>query len=242
MEYSSITDIGMTRSINQDRYVNYQANEMFLFVVADGMGGHNAGEVASELAVETIRGYISEHLEETDRRDLLTNAISKANRVIFENAQKDEKYYSMGTTVVAAVIEKGNCFFANVGDSRLYYFDKERLRQVTRDHSLVSDLFHAGTITAEEAERSVQKNMITRALGMDEEISVDTGEFAINEGEMLLLCTDGLTNGVSDEEIFRLLNGESVDKIAERLIEAGKEAGGFDNITVTVVRNSEVEL
>ena len=205
-----------------------------LFAVADGMGGHNAGDYASSHAVRIL---VDEIREDTDYNPVkvIRHAIETANTEIIEQAQKDEKLRGMGTTMVVATIVGQYAYVANVGDSRLYVVDKQ-LRQITRDHSLVQEMVRMGEITAEEARNHPDKNIITRAVGVVPELSVDFFEVELKPGDTVLMCSDGLTNMIEDEEIKKIVLGQrDIVEKAEKLIDTANENGGKDNITVVLI-------
>ena len=237
----SITDIGRKRKVNQD-YVFTSENPVGklpnLFIVADGMGGHNAGDYASKLTVETMVSEI-ENSGETQPVKIFENAISTANEMIRRKAALTPDMEGMGTTVVAATYMDGQLQIANVGDSRLYIVGRE-IRQVTRDHSLVEEMVRVGSISHEEARIHPDKNIITRAVGASETVEADYFTVDLAEGDVVLMCTDGLTNMLEDEEIRMILNGarDIVEK-AQSLVEAANTNGGKDNISVVLIERKE---
>lgn len=239
MQIFSKIDIGMVRSSNQDAYFTGEFSDGSVFaVVCDGMGGANAGNVASETAVKVISEYLSKSYRTvmgvTDIERLLINAISSANIEIYDMSLKSPELSGMGTTVVAAVIRKERVVIAHVGDSRAYLIGNE-IRQLTRDHSVVQSLVENGTLTPNEAKVHPRKNVITRALGAEENIAVDSNVFDILEGQSLLLCTDGLTNFVESAEILNIFNNEKIENVAEILVDTANKNGGGDNIAVVTV-------
>ena len=237
---SSLTDIGRTRDMNQD-YLYASAEPVGdlgnLFLVADGMGGHNAGDFASRSAIERITAFLKEarDLNRGGQRDvptLLKEAILDANRFIFEEASKDVSLRGMGTTIVAAVILDNRLYAANVGDSRLYVID-DQMRQITRDHSLVWEMVRLGELDSESARNHPDKNIITRAVGVGETVKVDTFERELRSGSTILLCSDGLTNMVDDRTIFSVVKEEQdPDRACARLVQLANDNGGRDNITL----------
>lgn len=233
----SITDIGKRRKLNQD-YVFSTEKQLGslpnVFIVADGMGGHNAGDYASKYTVETIVKEIADS-KETDVVTILTKAIETANAHIRELAQEKEDLAGMGTTVVAATIQDKILQVANVGDSRLYIINKE-IQQITRDHSLVEEMVRMGGLPREEARMHPDKNIITRAVGAQNTVDIDFFEVKLAEGDMVLMCSDGLTNMLEDEEIRRIVDRQrDIVEKAEKLVEATNENGGRDNITVILI-------
>lgn len=236
----SITDIGRKRKVNQD-YV-YSSEQPVgqlpnLFIVADGMGGHNAGDYASRLAVTAIAERAGE-LKDEEPAQILGRAIEWANTVVYEKAEAEPELEGMGTTVVAAVCDKDVLHVANVGDSRLYIVSGHEITQITRDHSWVAEMVRRGGLGAEEARRHPDKNIITRAVGAEDTVKADFFRVKLREGDLILMCTDGLTNMVEDEEIRMILNGarDIVEK-AEELVRRANENGGQDNISVILIES-----
>ncbi len=238
MRAYAITDIGRKRSLNEDyAYLTTDTVGRLpnLFVVADGMGGHRGGGYASRMAVESILSEIEKSgLEEPD--GILSEAICHANECIRQAAQEDERLAGMGTTVVAATCLEGQLQVANVGDSRLYVADETSIRQITEDHSLVQEMVRFGGISREQARNHPDRNIITRAVGVEDELEVDCFLVPLKEGDRVLLCSDGLSGMLEDEEIYRILAGEgSVEERALRLVEAANDHGGKDNIAVIIM-------
>lgn len=207
------------------------------YVVADGMGGYAAGEVASAMLIDSFREIFSDAGRERSEESL-RHVVQAANRRILQEAAANAAQNGMGTTVVALQCAKGTAYWAHVGDSRLYLLRAGELKCLTHDHSFVQDLLDQGSITKEEAERHPKKNLLTRAVGVEENLTVDTGRFIIEAGDVFLLCSDGLTNMVKEAAICETLQGESADK-ARRLVDLALSAGGFDNITAIVVECDE---
>lgn len=245
MESFSLTDKGKLRSMNQDyvfasdRPVGKLPN---LFVVADGMGGHNAGDEAARCAVTTLLNVIRKSRERNPVR-LLRKAIEEANDAVYKEANEHREFLGMGTTLVAATILKSTLYAANVGDSRLYILG-EQMNQVTRDHSLVEEMVRMGELTPDEARRHPDKNIITRAIGVKSTVAVDFFEVPMRNVNYVLLCSDGLTNMVSDDEIFEIVKKESdLEKAGRKLVDTANENGGRDNITVLLAgrKNKEVK-
>lgn len=231
------TDIGKVREINEDSYLCASP----LFAVADGMGGHVAGEIASRMATDILRKVLVDHGESMAADKLLEAAILEANALIFRLAQEKSECAGMGTTITAVYIDGNKIFWGHVGDSRLYLIRDNQLRQVTEDHSLVGALVRSGNITKEESLVHPQRNILTRAVGTDDFIKVDTGVIEREAGDRLLLCTDGLTTLVRDEEILSILaaGAPTGEAAADALVAAANDAGGYDNITVLLVRPGE---
>lgn len=236
MKTYSITDIGKRRSANQDfvyasdRPVGNLAN---LLIVADGMGGHNAGDLASRYTVESMVEYI-EHSSEKRPIPLISSAIHHANELVIEKARSDKGLEGMGTTVVAATEKDGYLYVANVGDSRLYLIDQE-IEQITRDHSLVEEMIRVGELQRKDARSHPDRNVITRAIGVRTPVRIDFFDIKLEEGDKILLCSDGLTNMVEDEEILHIVKKCSSPKeAAQRLITEANKNGGKDNISVVL--------
>lgn len=234
----SITDIGRRRKVNQDFVYSSEqpvGNLPNLFLVADGMGGHNAGDYASRLAVETIVEK-SRRLPASEPVSILGEAIRSANTLVRERARGAAELKGMGTTVVAAVVSGSELYAANVGDSRLYLINSGEMRQITRDHSWVEEMVRRGGIGKDEARNHPDKNIITRAVGAEESVRIDFFQIPIREGDTVLMCTDGLTNMLEDEEIRMILDGarDIVEK-AQGLVGAANERGGRDNISVILI-------
>lgn len=231
------SDIGLVRETNED---SYAFSPPHLFVVADGMGGHAAGEIASSLAIKTIKEYVTQNINTVKPNAVLEQAITEANKIIYEMAYSNGQYAGMGTTVTAAYLDTENIFWAHVGDSRMYLLRDSEICQLTSDHSLVWELVESGKITPEEALFHPQRNLLTRAVGTSSNISVDTGIASWTAGNKLLLCTDGLTNMVSEAGICSFLRQSPLDNsIMDTLIEEAKKAGGLDNITAILVQNGD---
>lgn len=237
----SITDIGLKRKINQD-YVfssEMQVGKLpNLFIVADGMGGHKAGDYASREATKIIIESI-ENSQESSPVKLIRTAIELANKSLLEKAKESEDYTGMGTTMVVATITEECLYVANVGDSRLYIINDE-ITQITKDHSLVEEMVRLGGIDEEAAKYHPKKNVITRAVGGAEEIEIDFFEIKLMPGDVILMCSDGLTNMLDDEEIKLIIEKQrDVIEKAEELVNAANQNGGRDNITVTIIEQAE---
>lgn len=205
-----------------------------LFIVADGMGGHRAGELASRCAVETM-AFSARTAQETDTIGILTACVTQANAGLNQYAKEHPETRGMGTTIVAAVLNGRRLTTINVGDSRLYLIG-DRIRQITRDHSLVQEMVRMGEMDEESARVHPDKNIITRAVGVAPFVDIDIFESDVEPGERILLCSDGLTNMVTDEEILRILNEDrDLDTKTEDLVELANHNGGRDNITVIII-------
>ncbi len=240
MKSYCVTDVGVKRNMNQDFvYASNQpvGNLSNLFIVADGMGGHNAGDLASRYTVETMVDYI-EGASEKRPIPLLEAAVQEANQKVMEKAKADKSLEGMGTTVVAATVQEGCLYVANVGDSRLYLLD-DGIEQITRDHSLVEEMVRAGELGREEARNHPEKNIITRAVGVKKQVRIDFFDVSLNPGDKFLLCSDGLTNMVEDQDILRLVKREaSLEKAAHKLVELANQNGGRDNISVVLAETT----
>ena len=233
----SMTDVGKKRELNQDYIYTSEmpvGNLPNLFIVADGMGGHKAGDYASRYTVETMLAEISES-KETDPKKLLTQAIERANSFVFEKAMENPDMSGMGTTVVVAVCMEDELLVANVGDSRLYLIN-DTIRQITVDHSLVEEMIRRGGLDREAARLHPDKNIITRAVGVKEEVEVDFFRVALLRDDTILLCSDGLSNMVEDEQIRLIVSGQrDIVEKTEELIKAANENGGTDNISAILI-------
>lgn len=233
-----MTDIGRKREINQD-YV-FATDEMIgnlpnLLVVADGMGGHRAGDFASRFTVEVLAEEV-QNSKETHPEQILGNAIQTANERLMEEAAKDSRLEGMGTTLVAATILDHVLYFANVGDSRLYLINKE-IRQLSKDHSMVEEMVRLGGLTEEEAKHHPDKNIITRAMGVKDKVEPDFFEYRLKGGDTILMCSDGLTNMVDDDEIFQIVkSARDIVEAVETLIQRANENGGSDNIGIVLAQ------
>lgn len=236
MKIYGLTDVGRRREVNQDYvYATDAPVGPFpnLLVVADGMGGHKAGDFASKFTVETLR---KELMKSADGKpeEILGAAIDTANRKLIEAASTDVKLEGMGTTLVAATVIGNNLYFANIGDSRLYLIS-DNIRQLSKDHSLVEEMVRLGGIKAEEARNHPDKNIITRAMGVKEEAEADFYEFRIKRGDKILMCTDGLSNMVEDETMFGIVKGSrDIIEAVHMLIDKANSNGGRDNIGVVM--------
>jgi serine/threonine protein phosphatase PrpC len=226
IEAGVATDIGKVRDGNEDSFLV----EPPLYAVADGMGGHRGGEVASHLALETVEALAREG------KDTLAEQVRAANRAVYETAQQDRAVTGMGTTLTAARIVDGAAHLAHVGDSRAYLQRGGSLRRLTDDHTLVNRMVKAGEITPDEAAVHPHRNVLTRALGTEPEVKVDVEEVVLMDGDRLLLCSDGLFGMVNEDQIQAILEADpDPQKTADRLVRAANRAGGVDNITVVVL-------
>lgn len=244
-----ITDVGMKRTNNEDNYLIN--DELNLFVVCDGMGGHVGGEYASAIAVNTVEEVLSSLESDPDAgpavdddpiertREKLRYSIRLAGKRIFEKAAAEPEYKGMGTTALVLLVDRGNFFIAHVGDSRGYLLRDGRIEQLTEDHSLVNEKIKAGVLTVEEARNHKLRNIITRSLGYMEEVEIDIHMRAVRRGDRFLLCSDGLSNLVSTAEIGEALARNTPQEAARGLIALACDRGGDDNVTVVCVRVDE---
>ena len=240
------SDIGKVRSVNEDSSWAERLNDdLALAIVADGMGGHQAGDVASQMAVDAFRelfqqDVIKHNLSLEECRMLLRQSITRANEAIFEMASRNEQYYNMGTTIVAALLSPGNAIIGHVGDSRAYRIASGRLEQLTEDHTLVNELVKSGQLNAEEAASHPRRNVLTRAVGTDAATDIDIQSVQWSDSDILLLCSDGLTNMVSEELLLETASDEmlALDERAGKLVELALQAGGDDNITVILLQTA----
>ncbi|MCR5607943.1 MAG: Stp1/IreP family PP2C-type Ser/Thr phosphatase [Lachnospiraceae bacterium] len=237
-----MTDIGSMRKMNQD-YVYCSDEEVGilpnLYIVADGMGGHKGGDYASRESVISIVEFVKENTECVTPISLLESAIRAANKKLVEDSESNEELMGMGTTVVVATVLGNSLYVANVGDSRLYLIDNEEIRQITEDHSLVEEMIKRGEIERREARFHPNKNIITRALGTANDLEIDFFEIEMEQDNIILMCTDGLTNMMDDDEIRDTVTGDknNYNSAVERLIKKANSYGGKDNITVILATN-----
>lgn len=235
------TDVGKKRKNNEDAlYVCDDESSINYFIVADGMGGHNAGEVASKNAIKEVAEFLN--IQNEISQDTVLKAIEKANADIYEMSKTDKKLNGMGTTIVLAVADDENILIAHVGDSRAYLISDNNITRLTTDHSWVQELINSGTLTQSEAKDHPQKNVITRAIGISGDVKTDLLLRGWKEKDILLLCTDGLNTLVEDNEILEIIkNSSDLDKMVFKLIDLANTRGGNDNITVVLVENSASE-
>jgi len=245
LEYAFKSDRGKARENNEDSFCIITGLERFpnVFIIADGMGGHNSGEVASRTAVATAEKYIRQYNEElkgqTDIQQVIRDAITETNTAVYNQSMENIDNLGMGTTFVMAVVTQNMLHVGHVGDSRAYLIRGDGITQITTDHSFVEEMVRNGSITREEAENHPQKNLITRALGCSEEIQIDLYSCKIFEDDCILLCTDGLTNMLSEEEILStVLEAKDMDTACSELVNKANDRGGHDNITVIAIRNN----
>lgn len=235
------SDIGKAREINQDYYsIPKPEDNLQLFILADGMGGYNGGEVASSLATTSAKSYIENNFDKIEKSkeailELIKNAIEYANMVVFEKSKQEPNLEGMGTTLDICFIYNNKVYVGHVGDSRVYRIRGEVIRKLTKDHSYVQQLVEDGKITREEAEHHPKKNMLLKALGCTAYVEPDLRARNMENGDILLMCSDGLTNMVEEKQIYRVVkeNPETATKV---LVDLANEAGGYDNITVVIIK------
>jgi len=238
MNVYSKSHIGKVRATNQDYcYVNKIDKNCILAVVCDGMGGVSGGNVASEIAVkavvEEIESKLSTLRDEPSIKRIMKNAVNVANMVIYQISEHERDLSGMGTTIVVAIVVDRSCYIYHAGDSRAYLINDDII-QITKDHSFVQTMLDLGQISKDEAKEHPKKNIITRALGISEVMDFEYNKTVLEENEILLICTDGLTNHVSDELILKIVKEN--DNPTDKLIKTANENGGSDNITVAVIR------
>lgn len=245
MKAEALTDTGRVRSINQDAlFVSTEPVGALpnLFLVADGMGGHQAGDFASAYLAEHLPEYIKESTQRGTVA-ILREAIERVNRELYELSVNREELAGMGTTLVAATIEDGTLCAVNIGDSRLYLIEKDGIRQITRDHSFVEAMVSMGQMERESEEYKKQKNIITRAVGIEKKAEADFFEVDLKKGDYLLLCSDGLSNMVDNSTLFRLvLFPGTLHRKAKSLVAMANQNGGKDNIAVILIEPEESEV
>lgn len=245
IKYAAITNAGMEREVNQDFfYANGEAPPTF--IVCDGMGGHAAGDIASRSAVQSISKYIKMHISfDMDARKaktLLEGACKYANTLVLSRAKSAKQYSGMGTTADICLFDFDVLYICHVGDSRVYRCRGGALTQITKDHSLINDLLDNGTITPEEARTHPNRHMITRAVGTDEDLKCDFHIHELEDGDIILMCSDGLSNMLSDEQMKNtLLRFSDLDGAAKALVDKANENGGTDNITAVIIKYNEEE-
>jgi protein phosphatase len=237
MRFKALSDKGKKRSANEDNYfVNTDIN---FFMVADGMGGHAAGELASQIAVDTAADF---DFDPADNLASLSRLTFRINQEIIKKSQQKIDYQGMGTTFAAVIIQDYRLYFVNLGDSRIYLFNNgnQSLKKISQDHSLVADLLRKGKITEEEAFNHPKKNIVTQALGLEDELDIHKGDLKLTEDDYILLCTDGLTDMVREEKIEEILiKTKDLETAADKLLQRALSSGGLDNITLIVAGFNE---
>jgi len=245
VRFAAKSDRGIVRELNEDNYKLITGYEGVpdVFVVADGMGGHSSGELASAMAVEFAEKYILEHRELFSKEESILFTIKElmeeANTVIFNTAAESQLNFGMGTTFITAAILKDKMYVGHVGDSRVYLIRDGKIEKVTTDHSYIEELIKNGSLTREEAQNHPQRNVITRALGCEEKILIDTLTVEIKENDIFVLCSDGLTNMLKEDEILDvIIKNDDPEASCSELVQLANEKGGEDNITVIVIINN----
>ena len=235
------TDVGKAREINEDYYyISKPEDNIQVYILPDGMGGYNGGEVASKLATTTALSYIQSNFdsipkEKEDILNLVKSAMEYANMVVYEKSNTEKELEGMGTTLEVCLIYNNKAYIGHVGDSRVYRIRKEFIRKLTHDHSYVQKLVKDGTITEEEASHHPKKNMLMKALGCTAFVEPDVTVKGFIKDDIILICSDGLTNMIEDKEIYEIIKKEGT-LAAEKLVEKANENGGYDNITAIVIR------
>lgn len=240
MEAFAVSDIGKVREMNQDSYyISSPEDGIKLYIVADGMGGYKGGEVASKLAIESAQKYIYNNFAEIKKEkenilELIRSSIEYANMVVYEKSREVEELNGMGTTIDVCLIHSNRLYIGHVGDSRVYRQRKEFFRRLTTDHSYVQQLIKEGSITKEEAYNHPKKNMLTKALGCTAFVEPDVMVKGFIKDDVLLMCSDGLTNMLRDEEISEIIK-ENPHEACKTLVNRANELGGYDNITAVII-------
>ncbi len=237
------TDIGKSRDINQDSYyiTEDQFSDIQLFILADGMGGCNAGEIASKMAINCAKSYIENNIQDTPKDkdsliQLIGSSMEYANMVVYEKSLEIKEYEGMGTTLEVCLIYGARAYIGHVGDSRIYRIRKDLIRKLTQDHSYVQKLVQEGTITKEEAETHPKKNMLMKALGCNAFVEPDVMVRGFQKEDTLVMCSDGLTNMVKLQDIFDLVK-KNFETAPKELVELANQNGGLDNITIITIKN-----
>ena len=236
------SDIGKAREMNQDAYyISDSLSDVKIYLLADGMGGYKGGEIASKLAIKCTKSYIENNFKETpkDRESLIqliASSMEYANMVVYEKSKEDKELEGMGTTLEVCLIYNNKAYIGHVGDSRIYRIRKQFIRKLTQDHSYVQKLVKEGTITNEQAAHHPQKNMLMKALGCNAFVEPDVMVKGFLRDDILLMTSDGLTNMVKQDDIFKIAKG-NIERAPIKLVELANENGGLDNITVVVIKN-----
>ncbi len=236
------TNKGLMRENNEDNFIVEESDRFNLYAVADGMGGHKAGEVASSIAIDTVRKYFKKSIGKKDFRapSFIIESIEAANSKIRDEALSKEECSGMGTTITMAVVDLtlNIAYIGNVGDSRAYVIKNNKIMQITEDHTYVNELLKDGKITSEEAKHHPKRNVITRAVGSEEYVQADIFEIELFGNDVILLCTDGLTTHLTDENILDIIKEYGCSESVQRLIKLANDNGGTDNITIIIVDNT----
>ncbi len=246
MKAFGLTDVGLKRNVNQDAF--YLDNENQIYIVADGMGGHKAGDLASRTALDAINEYLALEVDQhpdvelkdeevlPKEKEICADAVKYANQMVFEKSNESPDYQGMGTTVVVLKIVNGHAIFAHVGDSRIYRIQDEKIEQLTKDHSRLQELIDQEKISEDEARKYPLKNVITRALGGSADVEVDTGIVALSSSDVFVLCTDGLSGVMSDDELLETISSNPGDpeEACRRLVQITLDRGAPDNVTLII--------
>ena len=240
MDVWGITDAGMVRKQNQDYYLTISLPNAMAAVLCDGMGGARSGNVASKLASETFLGEVRRafrpELPPDKMESILETAVNLANTAVFENSKLSEEMYGMGTTLVGVLIHNGTLYTVNVGDSRAYFINPDEIRAITTDHSLVELMVQRGEITREQAKSYPGKNVITRAIGTEASVRCDLFRTPLQPGDSVLLCSDGLSNLLADQELlFEVVHGVKKEDCCQRLLDIARDRGAPDNVTAVLI-------
>ena len=236
------SDQGKVREINQDYfYISNSLDEVQLYILADGMGGYNGGEIASKLAVQTAKNYIQNNFKDIEKDkdsiiQLLGSSMEYANMVVYEKSKETPELQGMGTTLEICLIYNNKVYIGHVGDSRIYRIRKQFIRKLTQDHSYVQKLVKEGTITKEQAAHHPQKNMLMKALGCNAFVEPDVMVKGFLKDDILIICSDGLTNLVDQETIYELAS-KNIEQATKDLVKLANDRGGYDNITVVIIKN-----
>lgn len=237
LKIGNLSDVGKKRTVNEDYYGSFTGKFGNLIIVCDGMGGHKGGSTASRLAVETIKIHFENLSKNFNPSEEIKNALSKANNNIIQKALESEELKEMGSTAVVLLIKDNFAYYAHIGDSRIYLIRENKIHQLTKDHSLVQQLVDSGIIDQKAAENHPQKNVITRSLGAEGKNQPDIAEaIAIFKNDIFILCTDGLTAYLSDEELQKIATENDIQKACKIMIDLANQRGGKDNITVQIVK------
>ncbi len=236
------SDKGNVRETNEDYfYISNSLDQVQLYLLADGMGGYNGGEIASQLAVQTAKNYIENNFKDIEKdRDsiiqLLGSSMEYANMVVYEKAKENPELQGMGTTLEICLIYNNKVYIGHVGDSRIYRVRKQFIRKLTQDHSYVQKLVKEGTITKEQAEHHPQKNMLMKALGCNAFVEPDVMVKGFLKDDILIMCSDGLSNMVEQQTIYEMAS-KNIEQATKDLVQLAKDRGGYDNITVVIIKN-----
>ncbi|MDO5041283.1 MAG: Stp1/IreP family PP2C-type Ser/Thr phosphatase [Peptoniphilus sp.] len=236
MKFIALSNKGLVRENNEDSFIVDEKNLKF-FIIADGMGGHKAGEIASQKAVSILKEDLmnTEINSEEDLATILVDSVREANEEIYNMSRENLKYRGMGTTLSLIYIFEDSVFYINVGDSRIYEIDDREIKQITQDDSFVNYLIEIGEISKDEAESHPKKNVLTKALGTSEDLDIEVNKIQFNKENKYLICSDGLSNMISEDRLFSIIKGEKTEEVGEKLIDEALANGGIDNITLILI-------